>query len=131
MLGKTSILFLLLSLSSLSLSASTERCIKLFLQDQRLAAYQECLPLAQIGDRDAAFVIARLFAKGLDDRPDWNKVVEWLTLSAANGHGEAAYNLAIAHERGRGTPKNMTRAISYYQRAIELGNAKARPWGFS
>lgn len=104
---------------------SLDRCAKLFLADKRLAAVQECLPLAQTGDKEAAFVLARIYAKGIEDKPDWVAVVEWLKISAANGHGEAAYNLAIAFERGKGTPKDMAEAVKYYNLSVEAGNPKA------
>ena len=106
-------------------AATADRCAQLFLADQRMAALQECLPLAQTGDRDAAFVLARTYARGIEGKPDWVKVVEWLKISAANGHPEAAYNLAIAFERGKGTTQDIAKAIEFYHLSAEAGNGKA------
>ena len=120
------IVFCLLCLNvTIVQGSAADRCAHLFLADQRLAALQECLPLAQTGDRDAAFILARVYAKGVEGEPDWIKAVEWVKISAANGHPEAAYNLAIAFERGKGTPRDIAKAIEYYHLSAEAGNGKA------
>lgn len=120
------IIIAVLILSSTSVFATDmERCQALFLKGEVVPAYQACLPLAQVGDVQAAFNVARLQAIGLEGIPDWGKVVKWLTVSAAGNHHEAAYNLAIAYQLGKGVAANQQQALKYYQQSVELGNPKA------
>ncbi|MBQ0756195.1 MAG: SEL1-like repeat protein [Amphritea sp.] len=115
---------LLLSSTS-AIATDLERCQALFLKGEVVPAYQACLPLAQVGDVQAAFNVARLQAIGIEGTPDWGKVVKWLTVSAAGNHHEAAYNLAIAYQLGKGVTADQQQALKYYQQSVELGNPKA------
>lgn len=112
--------------SSVSFAADNEQCYQDYREERVVQAYNSCLPLAQVGDPQAAFILARLYALGVKGGgPDWERAVEWLTLSAKGGYSEAAYNLAIAHQVGKGTPVNLSESVKYYRQSAELGNPKA------
>ncbi|RTE65584.1 hypothetical protein EH243_11635 [Amphritea opalescens] len=113
-------------LSSVSLAADSDQCYRDYSAGKVLQAYNSCLPLAQVGDPQAAFIVARLYALGVEGGPpNWETAVEWLTRSAAGGYSEAAYNLAIAHQVGKGTPVNLAESVAYYRQSAEQGNPKA------
>lgn len=110
--------------------ASLELCRGAISDNQPLRAYDYCLPLAQLGDADAAFLIAGLYAMGLalpgeTGQPDLAEAVRWLKTASANGHGEATYNLGVAYHHGKGVDADLPAAIRTYRRAAELGNPKA------
>ncbi|MDO6564271.1 hypothetical protein Q4488_12825 [Amphritea sp. 1_MG-2023] len=113
-------------LASVSLAANNQLCQQHYNAGQMNQAYDYCLPLAQVGDPQAAFILARLYSLGIEGKgADWEKVVEWLTISAAGDHAEAAYNLAIAYETGKGVAVNVRQALKYYRQSVTLGNPKA------
>lgn len=116
---------LLLASSTVTLAKDLERCQTLFLKGDLMPAYQSCLPHAQVGDAQAAFIVARLQAVGLEGPPDWGQVIKWLTIAAAGNHHEAAYNLAIAYQQGKGITADQQQALNYYRQSAELGNPKA------
>ncbi|MBR9869031.1 MAG: hypothetical protein GYB20_09850 [Oceanospirillales bacterium] len=109
-----------------ALAADTQNCLQAYTAGKKAQAFQKCHPLAKEGDPQAAFILARLYALGVDGKaPDWEKVVEWLRLSSAANHAEAAYNLAIAYQKGKGTAADPQQSLKYYRQSSELGNPKA------
>lgn len=109
-----------------ALAADIEHCLRAYTAGQEVQAFRSCLPLAQAGDPEAAFVLARLYALGVDGKaPEWGNVVEWLSISAGAGHAEAAYNLAIAYQKGKGAAADLQQSLKYYRQSAELGNPKA------
>ncbi len=111
-------------------AATIDDCRAAIADQHRLTAYETCLPLAQVGDPDAAFLVAGLYAMGVDLQgqqaaPDLKTAVKWLRIAAENGHGEAMYNLGIAYHHGKGARKDLQEAIRLYRKAAELGNGKA------
>ncbi|WP_428033736.1 hypothetical protein [Amphritea sp.] len=112
--------------SSGAIAADMRQCQQAYREGKVVQAYDSCLPLAQVGEPQAAFILARLYALGVSGKgPDWVKVVEWLRISAASDHDEAAYNLAIAYQKGKGTAVDLQQSLKYYRQAAELGNPKA------
>lgn len=112
--------------SALVSGADLQSCQRAYNEGNVSLAYDRCLPLAQSGDPQGAFMLARLYALEVEGhRADWQKVFEWLTVAAAGNHAEAAYNLAIAYQKGKGTPVNLARSIQFYRQSVELGNPKA------
>lgn len=107
-------------------AADMQQCQQAYREGKVVQAYDSCLPLAQVGDPQAAFILARLYALGVNGgEPDWEKVLEWLTISAAGNQAEAAYNLAIAYQQGKGTAVDLQQSLKYYRQSAELGNPKA------
>lgn len=124
--GKLIIAATIMLLSNVVFAANIQQCQQVYNEGKVSQAYDRCLPLAQVGDSQAAFILARLYALGLEgDSANWGKVVEWLTIAAAGGHAEAAYNLAIAYQMGKGTPVDLANSVKYYRQAVDLGNPKA------
>lgn len=112
--------------SNVVFSADIQQCQRAYSEGKVSQAYDSCLPLAQVGDPQAAFILARLYALGLEGGlANWEKVIEWLTISAAGDHAEAAYNLAIAYQLGKGTPIDLSNSLKYYRQSVALGNPKA------
>lgn len=52
---------------------------------------------------------------------DAAKGVEWLTKAAEGGSGGAAFDLARVYDDGKGVPKDASLAMTFYQRASDLG----------
>ena len=60
----------------------------------------------------------------LPDRPSHH--VQDLTQSASQGNVEAAYELGLAYEKGRGVGQNLRKAEQWYRTAAEKGHAEAQ-----
>lgn len=113
-------------LTSGLVAADIQDCQQAYTAGKATQAFQHCLPLAQEGEPQAAFILARLYALGVDgNSPDWEQVVEWLRISSEANHAEAAYNLAIAYQKGKGTAADLQQSLKYYRQSSELGNPKA------
>lgn len=113
-------------LTSGTVAADIQDCLQAYTAGKTPQAFQHCLPLAQVGEPQAAFVLARLYALGVDgNAPDWEQVVEWLRIASEANHAEAAYNLAIAYQKGKGTAADLQQSLKYYRQSSALGNPKA------
>lgn len=57
---------------------------------------------------------------------DFKTGIRLLTELAHEGNAEAQHNLGIANEHGFGVPKNLVRAVQWYQRAAAQGHPGAQ-----
>jgi len=60
------------------------------------------------------------------DAGDTDTAAEHFRRAAELGSDEAAFQLAIMYEHGRGVPASMRRAMEWYHQAAEAGNEKAQ-----
>ena len=89
-----------------------------FQADEAPPSTRERIRQAALGDKDAAFEVARWVGNGEAGLPrDMNRYVGWLQYAAALGHGPASYELAL-HYRRESQP---ALAAPYEARASELG----------
>jgi hypothetical protein len=79
----------------------------------------------QLGNLDAGYRLADLYAQGLGGRPDPARAFALLSDLADRGESTAIYNLGLCHEYGVGVPIDYTKAAAAYRRAAEAGNHPA------
>ncbi len=83
-------------------------------------------PLAQSGDQDAQFIMARLYHIGGGTKKDEEKAIEWYQKAAEQGHSRAQYNLAVMYENGEGVLVNKRVAAEWYRKAAVRGISEAQ-----
>jgi len=54
------------------------------------------------------------------------RIIYWYTKSAEQGDADAQYELGILYEKGRGVPKNYTKAAEWFAKAAAQGNERAK-----
>lgn len=71
------------------------------------------------GDPDSHFNLGALYASGLGVEVDHKMAVKSYEAASQAGHWRAPHVLAVAHQTGKGTPRNCTRAAQLFQVFIE------------
>jgi len=82
---------------------------------------------ASSGDREAQYTLAHLLLKGrggLD--ADAVSAAGWFEKAAANGHRDAAYDLAMLYLEGDRLGKNVEKALAWLIVAAERGHTEAQ-----
>lgn len=90
------------------------------------SAYRIWLPLAEAGDIDAAYNVARLYQAGQGVAQDPAAAAHWYRLAAERGHAWAQYNLGSLYRNGDGVPRNNGEAAYWYGLAAAQGDADAQ-----
>jgi len=89
-------------------------------------AYRVWLELAQDGDAEAQFRLARLYVDGKGIDADASEAVKWYRLAAAQGHARAQAGLGFMLHSGRGVEPDIAEAIEWYRKAADRGRASAQ-----
>jgi hypothetical protein len=76
----------------------------------------------QLGNLDAGYRLADLYAQGLGGRPEPARAFALLSELADRGESTAMHNLGLCHEYGVGVSTDYTKAATAYRRAAEAGN---------
>ena len=84
------------------------------------------LPLAQVGDPEAAFRLGLLADLGEGMPEDAAAGYRWFQRAAEAGHAAAEFNVAVMKDSGRGTPHDTAGAAEWYARAAARGNHRAQ-----
>ncbi|XP_053253301.1 death ligand signal enhancer isoform X2 [Podarcis raffonei] len=65
---------------------------------------------------------------GLENMHDkqWKTAFSCFKLAADQNHSKAQFNVGLCYEHGRGTKKNVAKAVFYYQRAARQGHPMAQ-----
>jgi len=90
------------------------------------AARQVWLPLAEKGDAEAQFRLARLYVEGKGVDPDDAIALGWYRRAAAQEHARAQASLGFMLHTGRGGERNLPEAIEWYRKAAEQGRSSAQ-----
>jgi len=81
--------------------------------------------LAQNGDGNGAFTLARIYDNGIITPKDQVKAVEWYRKGADLGNANAMVNLGVMYGDGTGVAKDQVKAVEWYLKGADLGNANA------
>jgi hypothetical protein len=93
---------------------------------QQEKGFLEWKSLAEGGDPDAQYELAKIYFAGKEVTQDLYEAKRWFAMAADKGHAEAQYRLGNCYARGQGvTEKNYNIAIRYYQMAADQNNADA------
>ena len=89
-------------------------------------AYREFLPIAQAGDRRAAYYLGLMHWDGKGVEKNIDDAVDWLAQAAAQGHTGAQLSLGLAYERGQGVERNDHLGAQWMSEAAAGGNSAAQ-----
>lgn len=93
-------------------------------QEER--GFEEWKTLAEKGNVDAQYELAKIYYAGQDVPQDLYEAKRWFAAAADKGHADAQYRLGNCYARGQGvTERNYNIAIRYYKMAANQGNADA------
>ena len=81
---------------------------------------------ARIGDINAQFEVALMYANGLGITKSLEQALVWTQAAADKGHIAAQYLLGRTYQQGLGVGKDPQRALVWYQKAAEQGDAGAQ-----
>lgn len=82
--------------------------------------------LAEAGDAEAQFGLARLLEEGRELQGDYKEAVRWYQLAAAQGHAAAQWSLSTCYQAGLGVEPDEQKAIEFLQRSAGGGNPDAQ-----
>lgn len=88
-------------------------------------AYDEWLPLAELGDAEAQFNIGVLLDEGAGRARDLAAAVDWYRRAAEQGFVDAQTNLAMMYLRGDGVARDLQAATDWLRRAARQGDVEA------
>ena len=89
------------------------------------AAYEEWLPLAELGDAEAQYNLGVMYDEGAGRARDLTMAAQWYEKAAEQGFVDAQTNLGLMFMGGQGVPRNTDRARHWLQRAATQGDAEA------
>ena len=89
------------------------------------AAYEEWLPLAELGDAEAQFNLGVMYDEGAGRTRDLGKAAEWYQKAAEQGFIDAQTNLGMMYMSGHGVPADRDVARQWLQQAAEQGDDEA------
>jgi hypothetical protein len=77
--------------------------------------------LAERGDADAQFDLARSYGRGKGVAQSDSEAAKWYRLAAEQGHAIAQYSLGLRYIYGRGVPADLNEAVKWLCRAAAQG----------
>lgn len=85
------------------------------------------LPLAEAGDAQAQYVLAKLYENGGEGvMRSLTKAADWYRLAAESGLADAQNNLALLYIQGHGAPRSEERAFELWLDAARNGHRQAQ-----
>ena len=83
---------------------------------------QRWMPLAEKGDAEAQYYVARIYANGMGGAPtDYGLAANWYQKAADQSYPSAQQELGYLYERGLGVEKNPMLALNLQRKASGLG----------
>jgi TPR repeat protein len=99
-----------------------------YLKGDYTAAYDEWLPLAELGDAEAQFNLGVLYDEGAGVDRNLATAAEWYRKAAEQGFIDAQTNLGILYYHGLGVAPDREAAAHWFGLAAEQGDAEARDY---
>ena len=96
-----------------------------YLKGDYQAAFDEWLPLAELGDAEAQYNLGVMFDQGASVEQDLSRAASWYRKAAEQGFMDAQTNLGMMYVRGEGVPTDHAEASNWLQRAADMGDAEA------
>ena len=97
-----------------------------YLKGDFKAAFEEWLPLAELGDAEAQFNLGVLYDEGAGVESDLATAAGWYRKAAAQGFIDAQTNLGILYYHGLGVQRDRDEAARWFRMAAEQGDREAR-----
>ena len=90
------------------------------------SALKEFTPLAEDGNVEAQFKLARMAYTGRGIAKDYNEAAKWAEKAAENNHSNAQLLLAALYFEGRGVAQSYATAAKWLHKAAKQNNADAQ-----
>ena len=96
-----------------------------YLKGDFKAAFDEWLPLAELGDAEAQYNLGVLYDEGASVDQDLGKAAGWYRKAAEQGFMDAQANLGMMYYRGEGVARDGIEAARWFQLAADRGDTEA------
>jgi TPR repeat protein len=96
-----------------------------YLKGDYNAAYNEWLPLAELGDVEAQFNLGVMYDEGAGVEKNLTTAASWYRKAAGQGFMDAQTNLGIMYFHGQGVPRDYREAMKWFQQAAGQGDQEA------
>jgi len=96
-----------------------------YLKGDYSAAYEEWLPLAELGDAEAQYNLGVMYDEGAGLDRDLSTAAAWYRKAAEQGFVDAQTNLAMMHLQGQGVARDSAMAGSWLRKAADQGDKEA------
>jgi TPR repeat protein len=96
-----------------------------YLKGDYRAAYEEWLPLAELGDAEAQYNIAVMYDEGAGRAQDLAAAASWYRQAAQQGFMDAQTNLGMMYYHGQGVPRDHDEAAKWFRLAADQGDNEA------
>ena len=97
-----------------------------YLKGDYKAAYEEWLPLAELGDAEAQYNLGVLYDEGAGVEQDLAMAVGWYQKAASQGFMDAQANLGMMYYHGHGVERDYQAATRWFRMAADQGDEEAR-----
>ena len=97
-----------------------------YLKGDYQAAFEEWLPLAELGDAEAQYNLGVMYDEGTSVAQDLGKAAEWYRKAAEQGFVDAQANLGMMYYQGQGVGCDFVQASQLMQVAADKGDSEAR-----
>ncbi|MDH3979753.1 MAG: sel1 repeat family protein [Gammaproteobacteria bacterium] len=96
-----------------------------YLKGDYSAAFNEWLPLAELGDVEAQYNLGVMFDEGAGRERDLTAAADWYRKAAEQGFMDAQTNLGIMYYHGQGVARDRAEATKWFQQAANRGDSEA------
>ena len=96
-----------------------------YLKGDYQAAYEEWLPLAELGDAEAQYNLGVMYDEGAGIIQDLVTAANWYRKAADQGFVDAQTNLGMMYYYGQGIPRDHAEAAIWFKRAASQGDHEA------
>lgn len=96
-----------------------------YLKGDYQAAYEEWLPLAELGDAEAQYNLGVMYDEGAGTEQDLARAAEWYRKAADQGFVDAQINLGMMYYHGQGFTRDHAEAAKWFKRAASQGDREA------
>ena len=96
-----------------------------YLKGDYKTAYEEWLPLAELGDVEAQYNLGVMYDEGSSVEQDYEKAAEWYRKAAEQGFVDAQANLGMMYYQGQGVSRDHEEAARWLQLAADNGDTEA------
>ena len=96
-----------------------------YLNGDYSAAYEEWLPLAELGDAEAQYNLGVLYDEGAGLVRDLATAADWFHKAAEQGFIDAQTNLGMMYMHGQGVRHDLDTASLWLRKAADQGDKEA------
>ena len=86
-----------------------------FRREDHKAAFKKFKPLANSGNVDAQYHLAKMYYQGKGTKKDYKEAFKLFKIVADKGYAEAQYKLGKMYQMGLGVPKDIQKAVKWYK----------------